>query len=45
LLAEMANQDHLDILAKGVEAWNEWLPRDLTIVDLRNASLEVSMAN
>jgi uncharacterized protein YjbI with pentapeptide repeats len=24
LLAEMANKEHLDILAKGVEAWNAW---------------------
>jgi hypothetical protein len=39
MLAEMANQEHLDILAKGVEAWNAWLPRNLTLVDLRNANL------
>ena len=24
LLTDMANQEHLEILAKGVEAWNEW---------------------
>jgi hypothetical protein len=24
LLAEMANQEHLAILAKGVAAWNAW---------------------
>ena len=24
MLAEMANQEHLDVLARGVDAWNEW---------------------
>jgi uncharacterized protein YjbI with pentapeptide repeats len=39
LLAEMANQEHLDILAKGVEAWNAWLRPEFLPVDLRNADL------
>ncbi len=29
--AEMANQEHLDILANGVEAWNEWRKGNPTI--------------
>jgi hypothetical protein len=32
LLAGMANQEHLDILAKGVEAWNAWRQADRRIV-------------
>jgi hypothetical protein len=41
----MANQKHLDILAKGIETWNEWrteswqVPPDLSGVDLRGANL------
>jgi uncharacterized protein YjbI with pentapeptide repeats len=41
----MANQEHLDILAKGVEAWNAWREQqpdsrpDLTGADLRDAHL------
>jgi hypothetical protein len=45
LLAEMANQEHLDILAKGVDTWNAWrndnpiiLP-DLSGANLRAANL------
>jgi uncharacterized protein YjbI with pentapeptide repeats len=41
LLAEMANQEHLDILEKGVEAWNEWREASPTVVpDLMSADLE-----
>jgi len=41
----MANQEHLDILAKGVEAWNAWfssaaLPVDLREADLRGMTLQ-----
>jgi hypothetical protein len=36
----MANQEHLDILAKGVEAWNAWMRPDFIPVDLRDANLE-----
>jgi TIR domain/Pentapeptide repeats (8 copies) len=39
LLAEMANQEHLDILAQGVEVWNEWVRADLFPFDLRGANL------
>jgi uncharacterized protein YjbI with pentapeptide repeats len=36
----MANQEHLNILAKGVEAWNEWRSRNSTIVpDMVQADL------
>jgi hypothetical protein len=41
----MANQEHLDILAKGVEAWNAWrdghpdFRPDLTGPDLKGANL------
>ena len=35
----MANQEHLDILAKGVEAWNAWRDRNDVAPDLRNAPL------
>jgi hypothetical protein len=30
LFVPMANQEHLDILAKGVEVWNEWRREDAT---------------
>jgi hypothetical protein len=46
LLAEMANQGHLDILAKGVEAWNAWrkdtpqIQPDFSEIDLGAATLE-----
>lgn len=39
----MANQEHLDILAKGVEAWNQWVVSNLGrahIIDLRDANLK-----
>jgi hypothetical protein len=39
LLAEMANKEHLDILAKGVEAWNAWVHVNLIHFDLREADL------
>ena len=45
MLAEMANQEHLDILAKGVEAWNAWRKEnpdvrpDLIGAHLSNANL------
>lgn len=35
----MANQEHLDIPAKGVEVWNAWLRSDVIPVDLREANL------
>jgi uncharacterized protein YjbI with pentapeptide repeats len=41
----MANQEHWDILAKGIEAWNAWrkqqpeLEPDLVEADLRDADL------
>jgi uncharacterized protein YjbI with pentapeptide repeats len=36
----MANQEHLEILAKGVEAWNEWRSRNsATVPDLVQADL------
>lgn len=41
----MANQEHLEILKKGVPAWNEWRTRnagikpDLTEADLSGAKL------
>ena len=36
----MANQEHLDILAKGVDAWNVWRQNnDGTVPDLRGAYL------
>jgi len=40
LLAEMANQEHLEILAKGVEVWNAWrVENGGTIPDLYGADL------
>jgi hypothetical protein len=51
LLAEMANQEHLDILAEGVKTWNEWrrknpvAPRDLSGADLRRADLNGAYLN
>jgi uncharacterized protein YjbI with pentapeptide repeats len=39
LLAEMANQEHLDILANGVEAWNAWRRKN------PDARLDLSCAN
>jgi TIR domain/Pentapeptide repeats (8 copies) len=40
LLAEMANQEHLDILAKGVEAWNAWRRRNPnTLCELSDSNL------
>jgi uncharacterized protein YjbI with pentapeptide repeats len=42
----MANQEHLDILAKGVGAWNAWRKRngnispELSKAELRGAKLE-----
>src|SRR5689334_10681713 len=39
----MANQEHLDILAKGVEAWNQWRAQDAHLrPDLRDADLTAS---
>lgn len=36
----MANQEHLDILAKGVEAWNNWRDQNrYTVPDLTDADL------
>ncbi|SRR5579884_121967 len=36
----MANQEHMKILMQGVDAWNEWRQRELTIEpDLRQAQL------
>ncbi len=41
----MANQEHLDILTQGIEAWNQWrkehpdVKPDLTRADLRKADL------
>jgi uncharacterized protein YjbI with pentapeptide repeats len=46
----MANQDHLDILAKGVEVWNAWREQnpqakpdlhgaELSVKNLRGAAL------
>jgi hypothetical protein len=46
LLAEMANQEHLDVLAKGVKAWNAWRKRNLdTTPDLSDASLVAANLN
>jgi uncharacterized protein YjbI with pentapeptide repeats len=45
LLAEMANQEHLDIVAQGVDAWNGWrndnptIQPDLSGANLRTANL------
>lgn len=39
MLAEMANQEHLDILAKGVEAWNAWRKQNSVAADLSHAEL------
>jgi hypothetical protein len=39
LLTEMANQDHLDILAKGVEAWNRWREENKTIFPLLSGAM------
>jgi hypothetical protein len=40
LLAEMANQEHMDILSKGVKVWNEWRTVDTyRQPDLRDANL------
>jgi uncharacterized protein YjbI with pentapeptide repeats len=45
LLAEIAYQEHLDILARGVEAWNNWRGQnpdnhpDLSGVDPSDADL------
>ena len=40
----MANQEHLEIIRKGVDEWNQWRKRDVTIrPDLSNANL--SMVN
>ena len=42
----MANQEHLDILAKGLETWNAWrrenpdAPLDLNGADLRDTDLD-----
>lgn len=35
----MANQEHLDILRQGVEAWNQWRKEHTDIPDLRAANL------
>ena len=32
LLADMANQEHLNILAKGVETWNAWRQENPNVV-------------
>jgi uncharacterized protein YjbI with pentapeptide repeats len=43
LLAEMANQEHLDILAKGVDEWNAWRNDNRAIQpDLSGASLRAA---
>jgi len=37
----MANQEHLDILARGVEAWNAWWGKNLDVKpDLRGMNLQ-----
>ncbi|WP_051271659.1 pentapeptide repeat-containing protein [Fundidesulfovibrio putealis] len=47
----MANQEHLDILAKGVEAWNAWrgenpiVVPDLSYAELANRALAVNEPN
>jgi len=52
MATQMANQEHLDILAKGVEAWNAWRDESpttrplLSRADLRNADLRgVDLSN
>jgi uncharacterized protein YjbI with pentapeptide repeats len=41
LLAEMANQEHLDILAKGIAEWNEWRNQHSAVMpDLSGANLD-----
>lgn len=37
----MANQDHLDVLGKGVKVWNDWRTENLKIIpDLSNTDLK-----
>jgi len=39
----MANQEQLDILKQGVEAWNKWRAKDMNVrIDLREANLNGS---
>jgi len=39
----MANQDHLDVLTRGVESWNAWrFARPMEIPDLRGANLNAA---
>src|SRR2546429_118244 len=36
----MANQEHLDILKQGVQAWNEWRTKNSSVqIDLSDANL------
>jgi hypothetical protein len=53
MIWRMANQEHLDVLAKGVEVWNQWRDRypdirprldsaNLSAADLRRANLSAS---
>jgi hypothetical protein len=35
----MANPEHLGILKRGVESWNNWLARHILIADLTGANL------